>query len=127
MAATYEVYKCEECGNVVMVLNDGGGTLVCCGSDMVRMDEQTADSSVEKHVPVIERTNGGYTVTVGSTLHPMLENHWIQWIELTVDGTRMIRELQPGDEPKAFFAVAEGKTVGAREFCNLHGLWKGDL
>ncbi|MDF1568063.1 MAG: desulfoferrodoxin [Spirochaetaceae bacterium] len=128
MAAKYEVYKCEECGNVVMLLNVGGGTLVCCGQDMVLMNEQTADSSTEKHVPIIEKDSDGYSVTVGSTLHPMVEKHWIQWIELIVDGKRMMKELQPGDEPKAHFCLAceEPKSISAREYCNIHGLWRGE-
>ena len=129
MAAKYEVYKCEECGNIVMMMEVGAGTLVCCGADMVRMDEKTADSSTEKHVPVIEKSGDGYTVTVGSTLHPMLENHWIQWIELVADGKRMIKELSPGDEPKAHFCVGSDKVkkISAREYCNIHGLWRGEL
>ena len=127
MANMYDVYKCEKCGNVVMVMHFGGGDLVCCGQNMTKMDEQTADSSTEKHVPVIEKVDGGYEVTVGSTLHPMLEKHWIQWIELTVDGTRMVEELNPGDEPKAFFAcTGAAASVSAREFCNVHGLWRGE-
>ncbi len=129
MAAKYDVYKCEECGNVVMVLNFGGGPLVCCGQNMAKQDEKTADSSTEKHVPLIEKDEHGFTVTVGSTLHPMLEEHWIQWIELIVDGKRFLQELKPGDEPKAHFCVSccEPKSVSAREYCNLHGLWRGEL
>jgi superoxide reductase len=129
MAAKYDVFKCEECGNVVSVLNFGGGALVCCGQDMVKMEEKTADSTTEKHVPLIEKTSDGFTVTVGSTLHPMLENHWIQWIELVVDGIRLLKELKPGDEPKAHFcyACAGDAKVSAREYCNLHGLWRGEL
>jgi superoxide reductase len=128
MATKYEVYKCEECGNVVMMTAVGGGTLVCCGQEMKHMAEQTADSITEKHVPLIAASGDGYDVTVGSTLHPMLENHWIQWIELVADGKRMMAELKPGDEPKAHFCVCgTPKTVSAREYCNVHGLWRGGL
>ncbi len=128
MAKMYDVYKCEECGNVVMMMHFGGGDLVCCGQKMVKMDEKTADSSTEKHVPVIKKVDGGYEVIVGSTLHPMLENHWIQWIELNVDGKRMIKELKPGDEPKATFCcTCAAKSISAREYCNVHGLWRGAL
>jgi superoxide reductase len=129
MAAKYEVYKCEECGNVMMMLYAGGGDLVCCGQDMVLMSEKTADSATEKHVPVIKKVDGGYDVTVGSTLHPMLENHWIQWIELIVDGKRMLAELKPGDQPAAHFCCvcSNPKKISAREYCNLHGLWRGVL
>jgi len=129
MASIYDVYKCEECGNVVIMLNVGDGALTCCGKDMVQQVEQTADSALEKHVPVIEKVENGYKVTVGSTHHPMLENHWIQWVELIVDGKRMMAELKPGDEPIAHFCCAcdNPKSVAAREYCNIHGLWRGEL
>ena len=119
-----QIFKCELCGNIVEVVNVGGGELVCCGQAMTLMDEKTADSSTEKHVPVIEKTASGYKVTVGSTLHPMTDDHWIQWIELLADGKAYRQYLNPGDQPVAEFCV-EAKSVGAREFCNLHGLWKG--
>ena len=118
-----EVYKCELCGNIVEVVNVGGGELVCCGKPMVLMEEKTADSSTEKHVPVVEKITGGYKVTVGSTLHPMVEDHWIQWIELNADGKVYKQYLSPGDQPVAEFAV-QADTVSAREYCNKHGLWK---
>lgn len=129
MASKYNVFKCNECDNVVMAMKDADCNLACCGQPMAHMPEQTADSSTEKHVPIIEKVDGGYKVTVGSTLHPMLEKHWIQWIELIVDGKRMIEELNPGDEPTAFFCcTCEAQaTVSAREYCNLHGLWKGEI
>jgi len=128
MSKMYEVYKCENCSCVVMLMDAGNEGLHCCGKDMVHMPEQTADSSREKHVPVIEKADGGFTVTVGSTPHPMLEKHWIQWIELVVDNQRMLRELRSGDEPKAHFSCSikkPGKMV-AREYCNIHGLWRGE-
>ena len=121
--AINKIYKCELCGNIVELLNDGGGTLVCCGEDMVLMEEKNADSSTEKHVPVIEKTEKGYKVTVGSTLHPMVDNHYIQWIELIADGISYKAYLKPGDAPSAEFCVSAEK-VSAREYCNVHGLWK---
>ncbi|MDA3851440.1 MAG: desulfoferrodoxin [Spirochaetaceae bacterium] len=122
-----DIYKCEVCGNIVEVINVGGGELVCCGQKMVQLEEKTADSATEKHVPIIEKTKGGYIVTVGSTLHPMTEEHWIQWIELHVDGQILRQELTPADKPQATFSYSgEAKKVTAREFCNLHGLWKGE-
>jgi len=124
MIAKNQVYKCSECGNIVEVLFAGGGELVCCGQPMKLMEEKTADSSTEKHVPVIEKISGGYKVTVGSTLHPMTEEHYIQWIELIADGKVYKEFLKPGSQPVAEFAV-EAKSVSAREYCNLHGLWKG--
>jgi superoxide reductase len=124
MAKKFEVYKCEICGNIVEVLHGGDGDLVCCGENMVLMTEQTADSTKEKHVPVIEKTANGYKVTVGSTLHPMLDNHYIEWIELIADGISCKKYLKPGDAPSAEFCTKAAK-VSAREYCNIHGHWKG--
>jgi superoxide reductase len=126
MAKQLEVYKCEVCGNIVEVVHGSFGELVCCGQPMDLMDEQTADKSTEKHVPVIEKTPDGYKVTVGSTLHPMEEKHYIEWIELLVDGKAYREFLQPGKDPAAEFCV-EGNDIFAREYCNVHGLWKGEL
>ncbi|HET6427113.1 MAG TPA: desulfoferrodoxin [Phycisphaerae bacterium] len=124
MAKRLEIYKCEECGNIVEVLQGGDGELVCCGQPMKLLEEKTADKTVEKHVPLIEKADGGFKVKVGCTPHPMTEEHWIQWIELLVDGKAYRQFLDPGDAPEAFFAV-EGDNVSAREHCNIHGLWKG--
>ena len=126
MAKRNEVYRCALCGNIVEVAYGADGTLVCCGQPMNLLPEKTADSSTEKHVPVIEKISGGYKVTVGSTLHPMVEDHWIQWIELLADGKSYTQYLNPGDEPSAVFMVDADK-VSAREYCNKHGLWKGAL
>jgi superoxide reductase len=126
MAARLEVYKCELCGNMVEVLNGGEGQLVCCDQPMNKLDEKTADAATEKHVPVIEKIDGGYKITVGSTLHPMEGDHYIQWIELIADGMSYRQFLNPGDEPSAEFLV-EAATIGAREHCNKHGLWKSEL
>ena len=124
MAERMQVYKCEMCGNIVEVLHGGPGELVCCGQPMNLLDEKTADMATEKHVPVIEEIEGGYRVTVGSTLHPMLDAHYIEWIELLADGVVQRAYLKPGDEPVAEFCVSAEK-VSAREYCNVHGLWKG--
>lgn len=126
MAKRNEVYRCAECGNIVEVTHGAGGALICCGQPMNLMPEKTADSSTEKHVPVIEKISGGYKVTVGSTLHPMTEDHWIEWIELLADGKSYTQYLNPGDEPTAVFMVDAAK-VTVREYCNKHGLWKGEL
>ncbi len=91
---------------------------------MTFFDEKTADSTTEKHVPVIEKIADGYRVTVGSTLHPMEEKHYIEWIELLADGVSYRAFLKPGDKPMAEFCVKADK-VSAREYCNVHGLWKG--
>lgn len=121
-----DVYKCGVCGNIVEVEFVGGGALVCCGQEMNLLEEKSADSATEKHVPVIENIAGGYKVTVGSTLHPMKEEHFIQWIELITETETLITFLNPGDEPVAIFKTDE-KAIKAREYCNLHGLWKNEL
>lgn len=126
MAKRLEVYKCAECGNIVLVTHGGEGALVCCGQDMMLLEEKSADSTTEKHVPVIETIQGGYKVTVGSTLHPMKEEHYIEWIELITESETLITFLKPGDEPVAIFKTDE-KAIKAREYCNLHGLWKNEL
>ncbi|HHW14583.1 MAG TPA: desulfoferrodoxin [Firmicutes bacterium] len=117
------VYRCAVCGNVVEMLHVGGGQLVCCGQPMQLLTEQTADAATEKHVPVIEQTAEGILVKVGSVPHPMTENHYLEWIELTVDGVCHRRFLKPGDPPEALFSV-KGNQLQAREYCTIHGLWK---
>ncbi|HUU91862.1 MAG TPA: desulfoferrodoxin [Phycisphaerae bacterium] len=124
MAERLEIYKCELCGNIVEVLTGGVGELVCCDQPMTRLDEQTADATTEKHVPVIETTDDGYRVTVGTVPHPMEAEHYIEWIELLADGVAYRRFLEPGDAPEATFCV-RAALVSAREHCNVHGLWKG--
>jgi superoxide reductase len=119
------IYKCEICGNIVEVLHTGEGDLVCCGQNMTLLDEKTADSTTEKHVPLIEKTKDGFKVTVGSTLHPMEEKHYIEWIELIADGKSYRKFLKPGDKPVAEFCIQASK-VSAREYCNVHSLWRAD-
>ncbi|MCU0559628.1 MAG: desulfoferrodoxin [Desulfobacterales bacterium] len=123
MAERLEVYKCELCGNIVEVLHGGAGELVCCGQPMKRFKENTVDAAKEKHVPVVEKTADGFKVKVGSVAHPMEEKHWIEWVELIVDGKLYRQFLKPGQAPEAVFCV-KGDQVTAREYCNLHGLWK---
>jgi superoxide reductase len=124
MAERLEVYKCEACGNIVEVLHGGAGELVCCGQPMVMLKENTVDAAKEKHVPVIEKIAGGYTVKVGDVAHPMEEKHFIEWIELIADGQAYRQFLNPGEAPEATFMI-DASQVTAREYCNLHGLWKG--
>ena len=118
-----QIYKCPLCGNIVEVLHVGGGELVCCGQPMKLIIENTVDASREKHVPVIEKTADGVRVKVGSIPHPMEDKHFIQWIEV-IDGEVLYRRfLKPGLAPEAAFPLKAEK-VEAREYCNLHGLWK---
>jgi superoxide reductase len=123
MAEQLQVYKCEACGNIVEVLHGGEGELVCCGKPMVLIKENTVDAAKEKHVPVIEKVEGGYKVKVGSVPHPMEEKHYIEWVELIADGKAYRQFLKPGQAPEAIFKIDAAK-VSAREYCNLHGLWK---
>lgn len=123
MAKKLEVYKCEVCGNIVEVTHEGEGVLTCCDRPMVLLVENVVDASKEKHVPVIEKIEGGYRVKIGSIPHPMEEKHYIEWIELIADGKVYREFLQPGNTPEAIFKI-EANQVTAREYCNLHGLWK---
>jgi len=123
MAEKLEVYKCELCGNIVEVLHGGKGELVCCGQPMKLMKENTVDAAKEKHVPVVEKTADGFKVKVGSVPHPMEEKHYIEWVEIIADGQAYRYFLKPGVAPEATFKIAASK-VTAREYCNLHGLWK---
>jgi superoxide reductase len=125
MAQKLEIYKCVTCGNIVQVLHGGAGELVCCGEPMRQMTENTVDAAKEKHVPVIEKIEGGFKVKVGSVAHPMEEKHYIEWIELLADGRAYRQFLQPGMQPEAVFNI-QADSVTAREYCNLHGLWKGE-
>jgi len=123
MTKQSQIYKCEKCGNIVEILHPGAVDLVCCGQPMVLLEEKTADKTTEKHVPVIEKTAEGYKITVGSTLHPMEEKHFIEWIELLAEGISYTKFLKPGDKPEAIFKT-DAASVTAREHCNIHGLWK---
>ena len=123
MSEQSQIFKCSSCGNIIEVLHKGAGELVCCNSPMDLFEEKTADKATEKHVPVIEKIADGYKVTVGSTLHPMEEKHLIEWIEILADGISYKQFLKPGDKPEAVFKT-DAKTITAREYCNMHGLWK---
>ena len=123
MTARREIYKCEACGNIVEVIHEAGGDLVCCGSPMELFVENTVDAAKEKHVPVKEKTPDGVIVKVGSVPHPMEEKHYIEWVEI-IDGDTSCRQfLKPGQAPEATFQN-QNEGIVAREYCNLHGLWK---
>ncbi|MDO5844608.1 MAG: desulfoferrodoxin [Methanocorpusculum sp.] len=118
-----EIYKCSICGNIVSVLNAGAGELVCCGEKMDKIVPNTTDAAKEKHVPVIEKIDGGYKIKVGSVTHPMDPDHYIQWIIFeTVDGVKYQKNLKPGEAPELVVKTnAEAKK--ASEYCNKHGAW----
>ena len=123
MTERLQIYKCQVCGNMVEVIHAGAGELVCCGQPMTLLSENTTDAATEKHVPVVEKTDNGYKVTVGSVTHPMEDKHYIEWIELIAGDNAYRKFLNPGEAPEALFEIKADK-VTAREFCNLHGLWK---
>jgi len=123
MIERLQVYRCSECGNIVEVLTAGGGELVCCGKPMQNLTAKTADQGKEKHLPVIEKVEGGVKVKIGSVPHPMEDKHYIEWIEVISDGKAYRQFLKPGQMPEAVFQVASGN-VRVREHCNIHGLWE---
>ncbi len=124
MAKLRGIYKCDICGNIVEVLHEGVGALVCCDEEMKEMEAKTEDSSKEKHVPYVEKTNDGILVKVGQNQdHPMEEKHYIEWIQIIADGKAYRQFLKPGDKPQALFEI-KAENITAREYCNVHGLWK---
>lgn len=123
MTERNQIYKCPICGNIVEVIHTGGGSLVCCGKPMELLHENTVDASLEKHVPIIEVKGDKIHVKVGSVEHPMLPEHFIEFIELIADGVSYKKFLRPNEKPEAEFCIS-AKHFVAREFCNLHGLWK---
>lgn len=125
MAELMQIYKCEVCGNIVEIVHGGEGELVCCDQPMKLFTENTVDAAKEKHVPVIEKTADGYKVRIGSVDHPMEEKHYIEWIELIADGKTYREFLKPGQSPEAEFCV-QAEKITAREYCNIHGLWKAE-
>ena len=123
MTELNQIYKCEVCGNIVNVVHTGAGELVCCGQPMKLQTENTVDAAQEKHVPAIAKIENGVKITIGSIPHPMEESHYIEWIEIIADGKSYKKFLKPEEEPVAEFCV-DGENITAREYCNLHGLWK---
>lgn len=118
-------YRCEHCGNIVTFLNNVGVPVMCCGQKMTELVPGTVDASVEKHVPVVSRENGAVKVNVGAAEHPMLAEHYIQWIALETKQGCQVKYLSAGQKPEAAFALAQGdEVVAVYAYCNLHGLWK---
>ena len=124
MAKFKKIYKCERCGNIVDVLHEGPGALVCCGSEMILIEENSVDAANEKHVPIIEKTDNGIIVKVGEVDHPMANEHYIEWIEVINGSYSQKKFLKPGDKPQVEFYVPFNENLIARSYCNLHGLWK---
>lgn len=118
-----ELYKCSICGNVVEIVNTGMTALVCCGKPMEKLNTRFEDAGNEKHVPVVEPTDGGIKVKVGSVEHPMEEKHFITFIEVLTENKVCRAELKPGQKPEAEFPVNKEDVLEVREYCNIHGLW----
>ena len=120
-------YKCNHCGNIIVKVLDKGVDVVCCGEKMTELVPNTSDGAGEKHVPVIKVEGNKVTVTVGEVEHPMLDEHFINWVLLETTTGRQRKELKPGEKPEAVFMLADGESVvAAYEYCNLHGLWKAE-
>lgn len=121
-----QFFKCKKCGKIVEIVNKGCPVVVCCGDEMTELKANTTDGATEKHVPVIEANGNTVTVRVGSAVHPMEADHYIQWIEIETSKGVQRKYLNPGEEPKAVFALADEKLLAAYEYCNKHGLWKAE-
>ena len=118
-------YRCKHCGNIIAMVNNSGVRVKCCGEEMSELIPGETDAALEKHVPVFEKNGNILTVRVGSVTHPMLEEHYIQWIAIRTNKGNQRKRLNPGDEPKAEFALLDGEEVlEVYEYCNLHGLWR---
>ena len=118
-------YRCEVCGQIIAIVRKTGSPVMCCCQKMTEIVPCSTDASVEKHVPVYEVKDGKVLVTVGSAEHPMLPEHYIEWIALPTKAGNQRKALKPGDEPKACFPICDGDEVDAvYAYCNLHGLWK---
>ncbi|WP_461613684.1 desulfoferrodoxin [Clostridium sp. Marseille-QA1073] len=124
MTELRQVYKCDICGNMIEVIHAAGGNLVCCGKPMTLKKENTTDAANEKHVPVLEEVDGKVVVKIGSVEHPMTPEHHIEWIELHTEDRVYRKYLSVDEKPEAVFNTTLNKVLYAREYCNLHGLWK---
>lgn len=120
-------FICKHCGNLVTLINESGAPLSCCGDTMTQIVPNTVDAATEKHVPVVTVNGNSITVEVGSVEHPMVPEHFIQWIYLETDKGLQVKYLNPDEKPKASFEVIDEKPVAAYEYCNLHGLWKTNI
>lgn len=119
--------RCNHCGNIATLIEDKGVPVMCCGEKMEELKANTTDAATEKHVPEVTVEKNKVHVQVGSIIHPMTEEHLIQWIYLETEKGGQLKKLTASDEPKAVFCLADDKPVAVYEYCNLHGLWKKDL
>ncbi len=121
-----QFFKCKKCGKIIEIVNKGCPVVVCCGEEMTELKANTTDAATEKHVPVIEVKDDKVNVKVGSAVHPMEADHWIQWIVIETDKGIQRKYLNPGEAPEATFALSDEKLLAAYEYCNKHGLWKAE-
>ena len=121
-------FVCKHCGNMIGLLHDAGVPMMCCGEKMVELVPNTTDAAQEKHVPVATVEGNQVVVNVGSVDHPMVDEHWIQWVYLETDKGGHRKVLNPGEKPNVVFALTEDeKPIAVYEYCNLHGLWVAKL
>ncbi len=120
------IYKCDVCGEIVMMLKKGGCTPSCCGRAMTELSANTSDGAKEKHVPDVSVSGDVLRVKVGSIEHPMAEAHYIEWIAAETESGISFKYLKPGDKPEAEFPGASA-IVAVYDYCNLHGLWKKEI
>ena len=121
-----QFFKCKKCGKIIEIVNKGSPVVVCCGEEMSELKANTTDGATEKHVPVIEQSGDKVIVKVGSAVHPMEADHWIQWIVIETDKGIQRKYLNPGETPEATFVLSGEKLLAAYEYCNKHGLWKAE-
>ena len=121
-------YLCKHCGNIITFVRNMDVPVICCGEKMEEIKPGVTDAAVEKHIPVVAVEGNKVEVFIGEVEHPMVDEHYIEWITLETEKTNQITHLKPGEKPKAEFAIPEGdKVISAHEYCNLHGLWKKEL
>ncbi len=124
MTEKNQVYKCEICGIITEVIHSWAGQLSCCGKDMTLITENTEEAATEKHIPIIKETDEWVEILVGSVEHPMIDTHYIEWIEVITNNSIYREDLHPWLEPKAKFCVAKEDIISIRAYCNIHSLWK---
>ena len=120
-------YDCPHCGNIVEMVHDAGVNPVCCGQKMKELIPGSVDASAEKHVPAVKVADGIVEVNVGSVDHPMVDVHWIEWVELVSDKGIQRKYLNPGEAPNVKFILGGEKPLAVYAYCNLHGLWKAEI
>lgn len=120
-------YICRHCGNLVCMIHDAGVPMMCCGQKMEALEPNTVEASGEKHLPAVTVEDGAIHINVGSVDHPMLPEHFIEWVYVQTENGGQRKVLKPGDEPHVTFSLGDDKAVAVYAYCNLHGLWKTEI